>query len=726
VWGSFAYDNTLHPVYKELDRLYPNFLFRALTDDLPVFATPKDDDWQKFYVTYAAYLEDFDRLAAPLGVTLHQEKMKLLLPVHAPDPDDLSIFPDHLLITRDGLVIAGAAVGTPEFVKKIAAEKAEEVIEVASRITPLAALDPQATWRLLGSCANNKLSYFARVTPPSLLLKAAETADQGMDDARMTILTPFGQTNPTTHHHRRLTAKKLASLPARLGGTGHVPLSTTAPAAFIGSLAAACEDDAFRSRRHHLSLFAEQAHALALASAGGPTKITPGSRLALALPANAADICNSSYYPDLITENPQIRIQSTIAEAAHRHAREQLRDECHPDACNDANRFTTSDTINVHLATSRSQISRIFQCSLWHTANRVPATQFVAYLRYYLTLPQLSVSGDPVLSPKIECDVDSCHLPHCNKNRVNDPSASHLDPSGDHAIRCTSTYQARYNAHRMLCTSTVQLAREIGLEATSEPPTTNLLLNEFTDEQCRLMFPKNPNKELNKTATEANRLVLHIRNCKKDRDAAGAKRAQDKLDRLRAELSDKTQGRRVDVLITDNSDGAAFACDFAGIHPTGKNIRTNSKKWVKSLHAAEQEARDNNKPNKMDKEQSPAVAKTVDKKNKVYAQLKKIANLQMENGSRRAGFEFYPTVTSHMGEFSHGVFVLMTWLTDRYRASLKLEGPRDDGQPPSLLLANFRKRFKDALAASIVKGWGGALLHAGINKPRPARQMVGA
>jgi hypothetical protein len=78
----------------------------------------------------------------------------------------------------------------------------------------------------------------------------------------------------------------------------------------------------------------------------------------------------------------------------------------------------------------------------------------------------------------------------------------------------------------MLGTSPVQLAREIGLEATSEPPTTNLLLNEFTDEQCRLMFPKNPNKATNKTAGEANQLVLRIRDCKKDRDAAGARRAK--------------------------------------------------------------------------------------------------------------------------------------------------------------------------------------------------------
>jgi hypothetical protein len=144
---------------------------------------------------------------------------------------------------------------------------------------------------------------------------------------------------------------------------------------------------------------------------------------------------------------------------------------------------------------------------------------------------------------------------------------------------------------------------------------------------------------------------------------------------------------------------------------------------VRSLHTAEQEARAANKPNKMDKNQSPAIAKTVDRKNKVYAQLKKIANLQVESGSRRAGFEFYPTVTSHMGEYSHGIFVLMAY---RYRASLKLKGPRDDGQPPSLLLADFRRRCKDAWAAAIVKGWGGALLHAGINRPQPAQQMAGA
>jgi hypothetical protein len=179
------------------------------------------------------------------------------------------------------------------------------------------------------------------------------------------------------------------------------------------------------------------------------------------------------------------------------------------------------------------------------------------------------------------------------------------------------------------------------------------------------------------------------------------------------------------VLITDNSDGAAFACDFAGVHPTGKSIRPHSKGFVKSLHTAEQVARDTNKPNQMLKDQSPVVAKTVDKKNKTCAQLKKIANLQMESGTRTAAFEFHPTVTTHMGEFSHCIFALMAWLTDRHRASLKLEGPRDDGLPPSILLANFRKRFKDALAASIVSGWGGALLHAGINKPRPARRMAG-
>ena len=70
--------------YNALTTKYPACVIHALTDDLPAaFPLPKDsnpDSWRLCYDGIADFLEDYDKLANPLGIFRHAEKGKILMP----------------------------------------------------------------------------------------------------------------------------------------------------------------------------------------------------------------------------------------------------------------------------------------------------------------------------------------------------------------------------------------------------------------------------------------------------------------------------------------------------------------------------------------------------------------------------------------------------------------------------------------------------------------------
>ena len=83
--GTEAFCLGIVPVLTKLQARYPEFEFRAVTDDIvPIVPPPASgsfDDWQVVYVKYARCLNDLKELSLELaGLRLNQEKGALLLP----------------------------------------------------------------------------------------------------------------------------------------------------------------------------------------------------------------------------------------------------------------------------------------------------------------------------------------------------------------------------------------------------------------------------------------------------------------------------------------------------------------------------------------------------------------------------------------------------------------------------------------------------------------------
>jgi len=104
-------------------------------------------------------------------------KVVLLLPPDAPEPPT-GLTNLSLKIVRDGLVLMGTGIGTPDFVVAYAAKRAGELLRRADLVTKFGKQLPQPALRLrLLQFINLSLTYTARVTPPSLFREVATNFD---------------------------------------------------------------------------------------------------------------------------------------------------------------------------------------------------------------------------------------------------------------------------------------------------------------------------------------------------------------------------------------------------------------------------------------------------------------------------------------------------------------------------------------------------------------------
>ena len=81
-------------------------------------------------------------------------------------PDNI---PANLPVTRDGLVMVGAAIGEDDFVS---AHILKVVKNATLKLSPLSDIDPQAAHAMLVSCPMHALGYHTQVTPPRLAVDA--------------------------------------------------------------------------------------------------------------------------------------------------------------------------------------------------------------------------------------------------------------------------------------------------------------------------------------------------------------------------------------------------------------------------------------------------------------------------------------------------------------------------------------------------------------------------
>jgi hypothetical protein len=665
---------------------------------------------------------DLKRLTGEVGIKLHPDKMQMLVPPSAPPPDT-SAFPDDipplpldLVIRMDGLKVAGAAIGTEIFVAQDAVDKVKSIGKIIERLYPLSDIDPQTAFFLLIKMAIPSVTYMGRVTPASMMEEAMTDFDGRLGNACLRMLS-LGSCAPKPNRKRTRRALAKFRLPTRFGGMGLASLDTLFPAAFLGSFASALSDPALRDLATHIEHHACRAHENVMKALGGVGEIAPGSALAAVLPLEAADICRSQFYLNLFTNKPMVQVQHVISKSIAARQRLELLKQAKPAENGVTVRsggFTPSDCSQTVLTTTRSQISRIWTSDLGYEDSRVPCKPFVRFARYIFGLPNLLMDpSDATKSDHSLCLVGRC-LSCLHKHPGREKHRYELDPTGDHASSgCSTVMGTRYLNHNGISKMLGKFGIEAGLEVDLEPPTSAVLEGAFTDEECRMLFPKNGNKGAKQLAKKAAIVALEIQDAEWRSDAPKAAQGRQHLLRLRRDLADSTQGRRIDIYMRDPLSRDSKFVDVAGVHPTAHSYIKATAKFARKIVQAEVEAKESGGVSEMVGEVSPRILAVELSKHRTYGLLGSIADHQKRLGTRQGSHEFVPAICTHYGELGSPFFNLIEWMTGQYKRHCR-GVVRADGRAERFVTADYRRRLKDAIFARIATGFGGMLDSVGI------------
>ena len=701
--GSALFDFGIHPVYDALCSLHPSFTLRCLTDDAPVFAMPDDDKWPDFFAEYAAFLQEFQDLGRPRGIRFNKAKSFLLLPPSAPDPAP-GVLPDWVQVVRDGLVIAGAAIGTDDFVIQHFTQAVEDYGLSLAKLDDLSHVKPVCGMVLLGRCFTKVLSYLVRVTPTVLVSGLIERADALTAAARYAALTPEGVSGPDCTDGRLHRADAVAALPLRSGGFGHTPLALSAPGAFYSSLALAREEGAFCALAGALDDYLLDAHTRLIQAVGGPSGVIAGSNLAVILPIDASRVCERGFFLDIFSKHPKLKVEATLSRAVSKHSRKALMAEVHPDQAGSGD-LTRADSVHLSLLTGRSQLSRFLSASLWLKSNRSCAANARATMRYILGLPQLLRLGNHRASSSSMCEVDVCQAHH--------GEAPELGPTGDHICsRCPCGGVPRAALHRLIQHATHRSA-SLCASSRMEPPTSEVLLGDYTDDACRLLFPKNPSAKSNKLAKRAIEVDAELRAL--PANDPNRQTLTEELDNLKAMLDADTSSRRLDLEIIA-ADGDVAWVDVAGLHPTAASYLGPNESFVRKL--ADAEAGAGAGASSLQGQSSTAVQTRARQKKDKYQPLVVVADQQVKGGRRTKAPTFFSCIISHLGELSSDFFKLIGWLTGKLKASFAAGIPRRNGLTAAAAGARFAAEMKGALMCAVVSGFGQMLVSGGFLRHR--------
>ena len=216
----------IHEALRDVSaRLRPGEDLCAVLDDVYALCPP-----ERVRPIYDMLAEAFRRHA---GIELHAGKTKVWNKIGA-EPPDIGDLGGQSAWSPDGLVILGAPVGSEAVVKAKAAERLQTEAELLQSVSGLP--DPQCAWQLLTKCAVPRGNYWLRTLPPSLSGEYAQARDDALWEAVVKIMGGADLPEDVVTRSRRI-----AELPARLGGLGVRSSSRSRSACYWASWADALE-----------------------------------------------------------------------------------------------------------------------------------------------------------------------------------------------------------------------------------------------------------------------------------------------------------------------------------------------------------------------------------------------------------------------------------------------------------------------------------------------------
>jgi hypothetical protein len=695
VLGSFGFCLTVQDTYDTVRAAHPDIVSKALTDDFynASLHVDKEEAVQECIDIFKLTKQDSKTRN---GLSLN-DKCYLLLPpgVPSPDPDDL---PDGLLVTRDGRCIAGAPIGTDEFIVN---KSNAHLTQMRRAIAALDGINPQVGFKLLRLCVTASLAYLTQVTPTPLIMGVLRGADTEIAECAFRLLTTPTQTAPACSATRMDRARAKLGLPLRLKGFGIIAYERRGPIAYYSSVVAAAQlDDDLSQHIMGLARFADT-YQMVLDALGPRSAHTEKSEQYL-LRDEPLAMLNTDFYAGIFNLKPTLKLQRILTAPANCLASDVLTRSTEAIS----NSVSHSDVIISHFS-AHANLSLILTAPLSRPHFRVAPQDFRAAMRWYLSIPQLRHLGNHGPVRGLDYAAEFCLHSHSSQW---EPVRRALDVHGDHAnSNCPAAAAGRHLRHNTLKYACHYAAKEAGVVSYTEPETHTVLLNRFTPEACHTLFPQAPNREYKRRVEEV----------VKDQDAVIAveddtKRAAllvdigRRIDRLTRHRPDSSKGLRLDGQLKDSHSGKELWYDTTCGHPTARRHRAAEfQHTMRRLAATQPEELETLEP-------SLTITNLHNDKVQGYALMLAIAKRQVHDGVRTVMPTFAPVALTTSGEACDGTRFLTEWLVNRYSEKLAREGARNDDRKATHLTGDFRFRFKLSLLFAIIKGQAAQLQSAGL------------
>jgi hypothetical protein len=521
-----------------------------------------------------------------------------------------------------------------------------------------------------------------------------------MENCALAILTLPGQDPPSCSVERLDRAKRRLRLPLRHKGAGLSSVAERHAIAYFSSVVScAAVDDELAWNIDGLQRFASDTHARVLARLGPANELTTNVEDIICR-SDPIAMLNTGYFAEMFTEAAP-KLSASLAHAVQAVAAQSLQDDLQARA--DGSFCTESD---LTAACSHGDLQLVLTAKLSDKYNRLEPQDFVAWMRVFLQLPPLQrlMNAQPTVG--FDYDIERCMGDHATGNDAL------LDLHGGHDnSNCAPTSQGKHAGHNMYKWTLHRFARRVpGVEVKVEPKTHEILLNQFSEERCRTLFPKLPSRARSRAikllVDELDRVKAMPTS--EARTAAFRKVVQEMDELNEKNQHEQKQAVRLDLYLRSGED--ELLVDTTCTHPMTKTNRPNETKrtWERLLSGV-----------KSVRELPAAAIETARaKKYQTYNPLLYVIKKQVLDGRRQKEPFFTPAVLTTAGERGPGNTVIQEWLAMRYKASLEATetamGPRPDGYQVSGMVGKFRAEFRMALRMVAIRRLGRMQRAAGL------------
>jgi len=691
-FGSWGFGITIQDLYEEVQRILdsssvlpdgsPDHSFiKAATDDAVVLirADPDKRDalFERVTLVNGVMKKEAELIGLQYPSVPDTAKSVLLLPRGWEPPAEGAV-PSNLAVvsdmdpdfTRQGIVIAGAPIGSADFQRHFAAEKFASYMKVFSSLPDLNA---QIASNLLRNSICLAPAYLTQLCPPSITNDFCEAFDA---KAFETLIRCIGGTELSMCAEGIQRAFERFLTPSSLGGAGFRSCARNNNAAWAASVAAcaALGDPNFDYGRQFLvseALLVQAKLVQQLGSLDAASELLDVS--------DSSSLATSDFYSE-----PRANLQKFLSlTIATRHLKDFIQSDS----------LHITDSERQRFAEDGPAFAELFSADLANTNTRSSSASFSINARRFLILPAKKTKIGEVVTLNCGCDQQMC-----GKTDGICPGKS-LDPFGKHSTQCnhgTGSLNASLLEKRL-----DKCAREAGTKHPSQQPSTYQLTGGvFTPDELRFCFAGKQTESQAASRLQKALNLLNALSIQGEERSAAVIEAKQAIPGVQCDPSQKNKNPNngiihFDLLFPALDSNVMLIVDHARVHDACNTYAPAM------LNAARKQRKGELA---VDFEDSSAFRNRRTQKNTKYKHLMElITRLALDH---RLDFQpkfLFPLITPN-GRINRDMALLQNFLVETHKVSLEREGPRADGKTTKELTLKFRKYLKTSIFFSVLEG----------------------